>query len=108
MTKNTKLLKQWVRALRSGKYKQCKARLRTIEPNGDKSFCCLGVLADVSKKPIETNAGLIFDTMSLKDVTGVSINQQVLTQMNDRDDITFPEIADYIESTYIEDSGKTT
>jgi len=35
--------KQWVEALRSGKYQQGKGRLR----NGDK-FCCLGVACDIS------------------------------------------------------------
>lgn len=35
----------WVNALRSGKYKQGKHKLR-----GDDSFCCFGVLCDVGLK----------------------------------------------------------
>lgn len=34
----------WIKALRSGKYKQGQRRLRT----NDGKFCCLGVLCDIS------------------------------------------------------------
>lgn len=34
--------KEWVKALRSGKYKQAKKKLRTA-----KGWCCLGVLTDL-------------------------------------------------------------
>ena len=40
---NKELKDKWIAALRSGKYKQAKKRLRT----GEDSFCCLGVLCDV-------------------------------------------------------------
>lgn len=38
-----KVKKKWVKALRSGKYKQTQSRLQS--PDG--SFCCLGVLCDL-------------------------------------------------------------
>ena len=38
------LMKKWIKALRSGKYKQGQRRLRTF----DGKFCCLGVLCDIS------------------------------------------------------------
>ena len=48
------LRKQWVAALRSGKYKQGDGKLRqleldkeTCEPTGNEQFCCLGVLCDL-------------------------------------------------------------
>jgi hypothetical protein len=41
---DTELKTKWVKALRSGKYESCQARL--VSPGGD-AFCCLGVLADV-------------------------------------------------------------
>lgn len=41
--------KAWVRALRSGKYKQGQNRLRTA----DNKFCCLGVLCDVYNKTLK-------------------------------------------------------
>jgi hypothetical protein len=36
--------KKWVKALRSGKYKQARYRLRR-----DNKYCCLGVACDISK-----------------------------------------------------------
>ena len=42
---NKELVRQWVEALRSGKYKQGRSALRNI----DNEFCCLGVLCDISK-----------------------------------------------------------
>lgn len=44
-----KVRRDWVKALRSGKYAQGRYRLHTIK--GDKhSFCCLGVLCDLAVK----------------------------------------------------------
>jgi hypothetical protein len=37
----------WVEALISKKYKQGKTVLCRVENNGDKNFCCLGVLTDL-------------------------------------------------------------
>ena len=42
---NKRVIKRWVEALRSGKYKQGAGQLRT----GD-SFCCLGVLCDLHSR----------------------------------------------------------
>lgn len=42
---NKKLVRQWVDALRSGKYKQGRSALRNV----DNEFCCLGVLCDICK-----------------------------------------------------------
>jgi len=41
------IMKRWVKALRSGKYKQIRGAL-----NNGKGFCCLGVLCDISKKDL--------------------------------------------------------
>lgn len=40
---NPEVKKKWVKALRSGKYKQCISNLHRSD-----SFCCLGVLCDIS------------------------------------------------------------
>lgn len=41
-----KIKKMWIEALRSGKYKQGKNRLK----NDKREFCCLGVLCDLHRK----------------------------------------------------------
>jgi hypothetical protein len=38
---------KWVKALRSGEYKQGHNRLLTVDYNSDESFCCLGVLCEI-------------------------------------------------------------
>lgn len=38
--------KEWVKALRSGKYEQGHGKLCRVDAAGTCSFCCLGVLAD--------------------------------------------------------------
>lgn len=45
---NKELVRQWVEALRSGRYKQGRKALRNI----DDSYCCLGVLCDISKEEL--------------------------------------------------------
>lgn len=48
MPMNPELKKKWVDALRSGEYKQGKGIL-----NGERGFCCLGVLCEVMELPKE-------------------------------------------------------
>lgn len=40
------VMQKWVKALRSGKYKQGKHQLR----DSDNNYCCLGVLCEISGK----------------------------------------------------------
>lgn len=40
----------WVRALRSGKYKQCKAKLTQLDGDKPVAHCCLGVLCELAVK----------------------------------------------------------
>lgn len=44
---NEQIAKQWVAALRSGKYNQGQGFLCRIDPYGNKYHCCLGVLCEV-------------------------------------------------------------
>ena len=46
--KKSKAMK-WVKALRSGKYKQATGFLKVKEDSGDCSYCCLGVLGEINK-----------------------------------------------------------
>lgn len=45
---NKELIKEWVLALRSGKYTQGKTELRFSD-----EYCCLGVLADICKESLK-------------------------------------------------------
>jgi hypothetical protein len=47
---NKNIMKKWVKALRSGKYRKTSRKLCRITKNGNKSWCCLGVLTDLYNK----------------------------------------------------------
>jgi hypothetical protein len=44
------ILRKWVRALRSGRYKQGQGQLKVVDQKGNTRFCCLGVLCDLHSK----------------------------------------------------------
>jgi len=111
---NTAIKTKWVKALRSGKYEQGQASLRSKLNR----FCCLGVLCDIIddskwKKPVQINnfSYLYGDNITslpfllLKEIDLDKGDQDNLILMNDgawRDGLqgqglTFKEIADYIE-----------
>jgi hypothetical protein len=100
---------KWVKALRSGRYKQC-----TEELCNGTGYCCLGVLAQISgsKKDdifnflkrmnnkdyrLSKDAELLSNKF-LKEVGMKKSTQENLANMND-DGSSFEEIADYIEKT---------
>ena len=103
---NKAMKRRWVRALRSGEYKQGNRRLH----REDGSFCCLGVLLDTEVDGdwclgLDPQVGgmcyyLEDEALGLGvhlDPHGISVKQEnVLTTMNDEGQ-TFDEIADYIE-----------
>jgi hypothetical protein len=101
---NAELKQKWLAALRSGEYKQCRTSLR----KQDNSFCCLGVLYDVSGTSweprqdfgdyISSDGEVVFLSEEMLAATGISQDEQnILWRMNDRDRASFSEIADYIE-----------
>ena len=45
---NPEVKAKWLEALRSGRYRQSRYRLRSL----DNSFCCLGVLCDIYTKEV--------------------------------------------------------
>ena len=47
---NKEIAKKWVKALRSGKYKKTTGILCKVTKNGNKSYCCLGVLTELYNK----------------------------------------------------------
>lgn len=98
---NKKIKKQWVAALRSGKYKQGRHLLRSR----DEKYCCLGVLCDLHAKFLGNDcvwrfgtvlseetyrwAGLKYSNPSFNDNTNA-------IALNDAG-FSFSEIADKIE-----------
>lgn len=91
--------KEWVAALRSGKYKQGRGKLR----HQNDTFCCLGVLIDVMGEEWYVVAGNyrcdgLTTSLSdrLLDVTELT-SESTLMKMNDDKRKSFDEIADWID-----------
>jgi hypothetical protein len=110
LTKEVKRdIKKWVKALRSGKYKQAQMRLQN-----NKSYCCLGVACDLfipqSKKQLNDKGELIGGMPDaqknapawLKDIeTDFKIRKSLsLSGLND-DGKRFKTIANLIEKVYL-------
>lgn len=102
---------RWVEALRSGKYKQGQGSLH----NDEDEFCCLGVLCEIQNVPSKRfdeyseAYEYTFSELETKYVSETQIpdgyceispeTMKALIQLNDDDEETFYEIADYIEET---------
>ena len=104
-----KLVREWVKNLRSGKFRQGKDALVRFY-HKRYSFCCLGVACYPSAKTmngiLETNISLVSGdnfTAKLKDPDlmkrlGVTPKrQEKLIEMNDDEGYSFNKIADWIE-----------
>ncbi len=103
---DAELKTKWVTALRSGEYKQGKARLRT---QGDE-FCCLGVLCEILAPSRWTlmdegsphrywqhGIGESFPDDVANEEAGLDVKEgEYLANMNDTGS-SFAEIADYID-----------
>lgn len=96
----------WVAALRSGKYKQGKQRLYNQQTD---TYCCLGVAAHMCESlPSIFYNNAIIPSTSNQNSTGEILKipvelsddeflQRCLWTMNDEQEKSFEEIADYIE-----------
>lgn len=103
MTMNKTIKKQWVKALRSGKYEQTEGCLK--DKNG---YCCLGVLCDILPKPAKKgisyfgtgNSVLNKRAMELTGLTSEDprIGEKDASEWNDTEGKSFAEIADLIEA----------
>jgi hypothetical protein len=80
----------WVKALRSGEYKQGKGRLELHNDDGSTSYCCLGVLNAIDESIYASDN--FFLSLVILDIN----TQMRLAIMNDGG-ATFNEIAEYIE-----------
>jgi hypothetical protein len=90
---------KWVSALRSGLYKQTQGTLHRISARGNYSYCCLGVLCEISPKIKKLNGvedGVLID--KALDYAGFTEDQSnTLQSMNDDGGHGFKRIATWIE-----------
>ena len=111
---NTKVIKDWVDALRSGEYSQCQGQL-----TDGNNYCCLGVLCEILNKTnpdIITKSDISYNhcTFTLPNAvvefvglssSNPSIKYQTedrsLSSLNDRYKLTFNQIADLIEESFL-------
>ncbi len=107
---NKEIAKKWVKALRSGKYKQGQKSLCTVKGKTAK-YCCLGVLCHILKTPYEKCGDLkrydedtavlpssVLEKAGMHSCWGETRSGHFssLTHLND-DGKSFNEIADFIE-----------
>lgn len=88
---DSQLKARWIEALRSGKYKQARYRLK----QGD-ALCCLNVGFKVKTgrpAPAKIESGFVAAELGIPPE-----HFTTLVLMNDFDMKSFPEIADYIEA----------
>lgn len=101
---------KWVEALRSGKYKQGLGRLHNPDTN---TYCCLGVLRDISGCKSNDLYETLYDQDVLRSGRGsIESLHIMLTSLNDSyqycadnsilDRLNFDEIADIIQIFYKE------
>lgn len=100
---------KWVKALRSGRYKQCSETLR--DTYDGKKYCCLGVLCNVidyrgwGKQDLDDSVYVYKESVGesvlprkLREEVGITeVQQNKLVKMNDDDGKNFKEIANWIE-----------
>ena len=101
---------KWIRALRSGKYKQ---GTRVLHNEGNNTYCCLGVLCKIEgikssdpqviaskKNPLKTSTGCVDNRYGNTDLELTALNDSGLPAY--AASLTFDEIADVIQMTYKE------
>ena len=49
------IMKKWIKALRSGKYKQGEGTLKQYDSKGNAQHCCLGVLCELYNQEMRKN-----------------------------------------------------
>ena len=120
-------IKRWLRALRSGKYKQARGNLHKTTNKGEQDgFCCLGVMIDITdrkgwtraiklasgrgfsmKHPLAFVGGESMPSDALCNQFGI-LNQngaRVLAMFNDSPNGTFSTVANMIEKALKEALG---
>lgn len=111
--------KEWIAALRSGKFKQAKQGLELRKGKEIVGHCCLGVACKINDIPLDHYSSMsavedqaIYESEDLKIATKLFVSEKIsyildlqgieddLVDMNDTEGQTFAEIADYLEQTW--------
>jgi hypothetical protein len=101
---NKENMRKWIEALRSGKYAQTTGSLRR-----DNGYCCLGIAclaAGMTPRAGRFGGAVYFLPKKAQKWLGISEGNPKLvgeraSVLNDNDRLSFPEIADLIEETYL-------
>jgi hypothetical protein len=109
---NPELKDKWVKALRSGEYKQGRGTMKESRLFRKSRFCCLGVLCDVAGAQYNKRNGYKHDVFGEKQLVATvhiltpdgrhafgleGAKVDTLVFMNDKLKLDFNEIANYIE-----------
>jgi len=91
--------RRWLRALRSGKFKQTRKRLK-----GPRGFCCLGVACEIAKPgtdwKTERHPYALSEQLSVGFASKIKLDEAAenkLIALNDSGHYNFDKIADFIE-----------
>ncbi len=93
----------WIEALRSGNYKQHRGSLVRYDDSGSvTSYCCLGVLCKSADIDVRSDAEAYENYEPFRTwITEAGSQTQILWDMNDAQNRSFPQIADYIEANIL-------
>lgn len=92
---------KWVAALRSGEYKQGQARMKRIHEDDTASYCCLGVLCEITGQVSQNNSFIVGPALHALGIE--NLDQHHLANLNDGSTVasqpalSFAQIADFIE-----------
>lgn len=89
------MVKKWVKALRSGKYRQTRGSLKF-----EGAYCCLGVLNSVCRLRVPMSYPTLGDSV-LGKIGLTSEQESSLITLNDRRKKSFTYIAEYLEKRFL-------
>lgn len=98
---NKEIAKKWVKALRSGKYKQGKGFLRTTK----NEYCCLGVLCEIHRTVHKKNKWVTKDGVKFYMQTEAALPKTVMKWANVKRQ--FGSLSSETTLAALNDNGKT-
>lgn len=110
MEVDKELFRNWIDALKSGKYKQGRYSLVNLELDDTKTFCCLGVLNEISGENVDgLQINYLPDISKFQFLRKIKIREIVntinpewsiegyLSYLNDTCNLDFEDIATWLE-----------